>query len=378
MNGHLWVFSNEIAAYEGALSPGCLIDLYNHRDKFLGRGFCNPHSLISIRLLTRQDEELDDAFFSRAIEKSFLCRKSLFPDEDAYRLIFGESDGLPGLVVDRFGKTAVVQSSCLGMDLLLEKVLNGLRNNLDLECVLYKNDSSIRSLENLPEDVRVVSGEIPKDSRVNQKFGDQTLHFFVDVQQGQKTGFFFDQRENRERLKDYVSGKTVLDCFSYTGGFGLYAACAGASSVTAIESSVPAGEMLKRNFADQGKEVSLIREDVSEILERFQKEKRKFDIIVLDPPALAKSKKHLFSALRKYQKLNATAISLLSEGGILFSSSCSYHVSRSGFLEMVSRAAQDAGRRIRLLEMRGQSRDHPILVSMPETDYLKCAILRAD
>ena len=374
--GHLWTFSNEIEQVDAGIKPGELADLYSKKNLFLGRGFYNPHSLIAVRLLTFEDQAIDTQFFLNRIKKAESFRDSLFFGDHAYRLIFGESDFLPGLVVDRFDKTFVIQSNCLGMDLLFEKIIAALKEIFEIECLIKKNDSSLRSLENLSTNVEVVQGEIPLDFRIFQTFKDQKLNFLVDPLAGQKTGFFFDQRENRERLGEVVKGKSVLDCFSYTGAFGIYAAKAKAKEVVAVESSPSECELLQRNVVLNETQIRIIQKDVFEALEEFKKENIKFDIIVLDPPAFAKSKKNMFGALRKYRKLNQAALSLLNEEGILFSSSCSHHISKNQFLEMLNAAASYSKRQIQLLEMRGQARDHPVLLSMPETDYLKCAILR--
>lgn len=375
--GHLWVFSNEIARIEESASGGSLVDLYSHNGQFLGKGFFNPHSLISARILTRENETIDSAFFSRKIEKAYKNRTLLYPGENSYRLVFGESDFLPGLVIDRYENCFVVQSYCLGMDILMPLVLEGLKENFKVQCIVKKNDHATRALEKLKEEVEVVCGQLNSPVQISQPLtGSQPIRFLVDILEGQKTGFFFDQKENRQQLTHYCRGKRVLDCFSYTGGFGLYAAKSGADEVTSVDSSQSACQLLEKNFKLNDAASSVVQGDSFEVLQRYQIENRKFDIIVLDPPALAKSKKNKFSALRKYQKLNSLAMSLLNQDGILFSSSCSHHISRTDFVEMLNDAAQSQKKQIQLLEMRGQARDHPILPSMPETEYLKCAIVR--
>lgn len=376
--GHLWVFSNEIERVEGAIVASSIAEIYSNQKKFLGCGFYNPSSLISARLLSRQQERIDSDFFAKKIEAAAKHRALLYPGESSYRLLFGESDFLPGLVIDRYENCFVIQSYCLGMDLLMPMALEGLKSNFKIECVVKKNDSPIRALENLGESVEVLDGRIKTPLRIAQKFGSRTVHFFADPLEGQKTGFYFDQRENRERLAAYCGGKTVLDCFSYTGGFGVYAAQCAAKEVTSIESAAQACHLLEENAKLNGLQISIRHEDVYSSLDQFKKEKRKFDIIVLDPPALAKSKKNLFSAMRKYQKLNESALALLNQDGILFSCSCSHHVTREAFVQVLNRAAISQNRRMQLLEMRGQSRDHPILPSMPETEYLKCAVVRVN
>lgn len=376
--GSLWVFSNQIERLEKSVAPGSLIDVYSHRKKFLGRGFYNPHSLIAARILTFKEEEINADFLARRIANACRLRSLLYPNETAYRLVFGESDFLPGLVIDRYNNCFVIQSYCLGMDVLLPQIIDALKMNFQTECIILKNDSSLRTLENLKEEIKVADGTFTPPIKIQQKLGADSIHFFADPLAGQKSGFFFDQRENRERLSAYCAGKTVLDCFCYSGGFGIYAAKSGAREVTCVDSSAPACQWTRQNFELNGLQASVIQQDVEDALAQFQKQNRKFDIIVLDPPALAKSKKNLFGALRKYKKINESALALLNQGGILFSCSCSHHIQRSDFLKMLAEAGRDQGKFIKVLEMRGASRDHPVLPAMPETEYLKCAVVTAE
>jgi 23S rRNA (cytosine1962-C5)-methyltransferase len=378
LKGHLWSFSNEIERKEGDPKPGDLVDLYSHRKKFLGRGFYNPHSLIAFRMLSRQEELIDTEFFARRIAAAHRLRSRLYPDEKSYRLVFGEADFMPGLIIDRFEDTLVLQSHTLGMDRLLSHVVKGLKKVIETDCIIKKNDSALRALEGLPEEVEVLEGKPPVSLKISQKMGAQTLRFVVDPLHGQKTGFFFDQRENRERIAAYCAGKRVLDGYANSGGFGLYAAKSGAKDVTAVESSAAACALIEQNFKANGAEGTVLQEDVEEAFGRFREQHRKFDVVVIDPPALAKSKKDLHAALRKYKKINALALSLLDRDGILITCSCSHHVSRNEFVKMVNEAAIDAERDIRVLELRGASRDHPVLPGMPETEYLKCAVVKAD
>jgi len=376
--GHPWIFSNEIDKAEEDIEAGAMADVFSSREKFIGRGFCNPQSLIAVRLLTRRPEPVDEAFIRRKIQAALALREEIFPGEGAYRLVFGESDGLPGIVIDRLGNVFVVQSYCLGADKLLPHVFAALKTLFSPCSILKKSDSSLRELEGLKEDVEVIEGELNPPIEITQGFHGNKLKFLTDPLGGQKTGFFFDQRENRVRLTFYAKSKTVLDAYSYGGGFGLYAAFAGAKSVTCADSSESACDLAKKNFEINGLEGEVLREDVETLFGRFRTEKRKFDIIILDPPAFAKSKKNVFSAIRKYGSLNQAAMACLPPGGILFSCSCSHHVGRKEFIKMIAEAAWALGRTAKVLEMRGQGRDHPLLASMPETEYLKCAIVRVD
>ena len=378
LQGHQWAFSNEIERKEGSPAPGDLVDLYSHRKKFLGRGFYNPHSLIAFRLLTRNDEVIDTTFFEHRVAQAHRLRSRLYPHEKSYRLVFGESDFLPGLVIDRMEDTVVVQSHALGMDRLLSHVLKGVRKAFEVSCIVKKNDSALRALEGLPEEVEVAEGKLSGPVRIVQKAEGQSLFFFADPLKGQKTGFFFDQRENRERIAAYCAGKRVLDCYSNTGGFGIYAAKFGAKEATCVDSSTPACELMERNFRENGVTGKIVQEEVETALERLRSMNRRFDIVVLDPPALAKSKKDMHAALRKYKKLNQLAFSVLDRDGILITCSCSHHVSRTDFVKTVNEAAIASEREIRILELRGASRDHPVLPAMPETEYLKCAVIKVD
>lgn len=378
MSGHLWVFSNEIERTEGTLSPGGFIDVYSHRKKFLGRGFYNAHSLIAARLLSRSDEPIDSKYFTRKLGEAAALRSQVYPDSETYRLIFGESDGLPGLIIDRFQNCFVIQSHCLGMDVLMPQVLTAIKKQFHPAVIVLKNDSSLREMEGLKQEVTVVHGALEGAAQISLPFASKNLNISFDVMEGQKTGYFLDQRENKERLARFCKGRKVLDCFSYVGGFGLYAAAAGASETVCVDSSESAVGFAQKNFEANGLQAEVLKADVFEAMESFQKENVRFDIIVLDPPAFAKSKKNYFGALRKYSQLNKLAISILNKGGILCTSSCSYHVSRADFLKMIGEAAAESGRIPKVIEMRGQAQDHPIHPAMPETEYLKCAIARID
>ena len=378
LEGHLWVFSNEIARLEGSPEPGGPADVFSHRNAFLGRGFFNPKSLIAARILTRRDEAIDRTFISSRIRGAEAYRQTLFPGESDYRLVFGESDGLPGLVIDRYGGTFVLRSYALGMDRLAPLAVSALGDHFRVDCVVNKSDSSLRLFEGLKDDTGVLAGHLPESVSITQPCGKETLRFLVDVVRGQKSGFFFDQRENRQAVLPFCRGRKVLDAFAYSGGFGLAALKGGASEAVFVESSAPACAVLESNLRENRLSGAVVRGDVSEVLGGFHKEKRKFDIICLDPPALARSKKDLFGALRKYRKLNELALSVLDGRGILVSSSCSRHVSRQDLLREIGAAGAAAGRTLKVRETRGQCPDHPVLPSMPETDYLKCAVVLAE
>ena len=380
LNGHLWIFSNEIERKVDVGTPGSLVQIYSNIKKFLGIGFYNPHSLIAVRILTDLDEKISIDFFIQRIQSALEMRKQIYPGENAYRLVFGESDRLPGLIIDRYENCFAVQSNCLGMDILIPQIVEALKfvfKDISITIIL-KNDSELRTMENLEQEVKVIHGKTNFPIQIQQKFGDEQIYFSVDPIGGQKSGFFFDQRENRELFSKYCSEKKVLDCYSYTGAFGIYAAKNNAQEITSVDSSEPACQLIKSNFESNKINGNIICDDVESVLEQFKSEKHRFDTIVLDPPALAKTKKNLFGALRKYQKINSLALSLLNPKGILLTCSCSHHVDRSAFIKMIQAAAIESKRSVQLLEMRGQSKDHPIFPAMPETDYLKCAVIRAN
>ncbi len=377
--GHLWVFSNEIERSEGSPKPGDTIDVFNHRQKFMGRGFYNSNSLIAARLLTTtEDQQINTAFFTEKIRSAKSLREALYPGESVYRLVFGEADGLPGLVIDRFENHFVIQSYCLGMDVLRIPIIEALKTHFKPESIILKNDSALRELEGVGQEVKVLEGNPEFPLKVKIKSPDKLLKIQFDPIEGQKTGYFLDQRENRARAATFCAGKKVLDCFSYVGSFGLYAAAAGAKEVVCIDSSAKAAELTQKNFEANNFQAAVVCADVFETLEGFAKEKYEFDTIVLDPPAFAKSKKNLYGAMRKYVQLNKAALGVLKKGGTLITCSCSHHIRRDEFIKLLGEAAADAGRNVRILEIRGQAMDHPIHPSMPETEYLKCIIAKVD
>lgn len=373
--GHLWVFSNEIANLDQDFTAGETVDVINHAGRRLGRGYINPHSLISVRLLTRDKEEIDQDFFAKRIARALALRRRLFPGAETCRVVFGESDGLPGLVIDKYADVLVVQVSTLGMQTRLGQVLGALpAAGLAARAIVLRTDTAMAQLEGFPEETRVLAGEI--DSPVNIEL--DGLRFSVDVLEGQKTGFYLDQRENRSAAASLLGGSRVLDCFCYTGAWSLYAASAGAGEVTGIDYSERAIEMARRNaeLNSLGPACAFDTADVFERLDELVEAGEKFDCVVLDPSALVKSRRHLKQAEAAYEKLNRLAMRLLRPDGLLISCSCSFHISRDRFRQILSTAARKSRRSASVIEWRGQARDHPTLLAMPETAYLKCAIMR--
>lgn len=375
LGGHLWAFSNEIAKTPEKLTPGSVADLFHSRSGFIGRGFYHPHSLIAFRILTDQkDEPIDQTFFRKRFAQALTWREELYPGTRAYRLVFGEGDRLPGLIIDRYGDAVVVQAIAAGMELCRELIVSALQSVLQPACIVWRADSSLRELEGLStQPPKVVSGELSGKIQIETENG----KFWVDLLTGQKTGFYFDQRDNRQALASLCKGKRVLDAFCYSGGFGIAAARAGAREVVLVDSANAALEIAQANAELNGVEAraTCVEGDALALL-AHESPGGPFDVIAVDPPAYARSKKHVPAALKAYEKLNISAMKALKRGGLLATSSCSHHVNRELFVEMLRHSARKAERKLRVIELRSQAKDHPVLLSMPETEYLKFAILQ--
>lgn len=370
--GHLWVFSNELATSPKKFEPGSMVELRDKMDKFLGIGYVNPRSLISIRILTREKEAIDEAFFKKRIVNALDYRRRLLGERNAFRAVYSEGDLLPGLIVDRYGDCLSIQFLTLGMEAMSETILKTLDDVFSPSLIVLRNDSSIRTLEGLTLEKKIIKGDPAKPPVIDEG----GLKFEIDPMAGQKTGFFLDQAENRRAFSALTGPGKALDLFSYAGAWGLGMAKMGAD-VTIVDASDVAINMAKKNAALNGLEdrCSFEKEDVFEFMKKEAAAGNKYDYIVLDPPAFVKSKAKLNEALRAYRELNKACMHLLKKGGLLATSSCSYHVDRVTFLEMLRAAARDAGRLVRVIEMRSQGKDHPVLLSVPETEYLKCMIL---
>jgi 23S rRNA (cytosine1962-C5)-methyltransferase len=376
--GHDWVFSNEIEEVraEGAPKPGDLAVIVTSTGHELGLCFYHPNSLIAGRMLTRSPKDVIDVeFFRKRLADALAYREKVCPGENAYRLCFGESDGLPGLVVDRYGAILVLQVLSAGIERRLDMIAAALEDLLKPKGIYLKNDHRTRALEGLPLECRVLSGAVPEKTPIVEG----GLRFVAAIGEGQKTGHYFDQRDNRAFLRPYFAGRSVLDLYCYTGGFAINAAKGGAKSVFALDSSGPALALAKENAKLNGVEgtVSFDEGDAEAALESFAGMRQPFrpDMIVLDPPSLVPAKKHLPKALRLYSKLNALAFKALPRGGLLATATCSHHVSREEFVKMLRDAQTKAQREVRMIALRGQSADHPVLLAMPETEYLHFALL---
>ncbi len=373
--GHPWIYQGEVHRIEGGPAPGDLVEVRDARDRFVGRGYINPHSQILVRLLTWQEEAIDEAFLRRRVQSAIDLRKRWAGDSEAYRLVFGEADLLPGLIVDRYGEILVVQFLTAGIEALSNTVVNLLLELLRPRGIYARNDAPARQLEGLDRTSGFLYGQFDTVFQISEG----GVRFWVDIAAGQKTGLFLDQRENRLRLRSFAEGREVLDAFCYTGGFGLHAAAAGAKSVLGVELSTDAAALAVRNTELNGfrEMVSIVEGNAFDELRSMDRNRKRFDLIVLDPPAFTRGKEALESALRGYKEINLRAMKLLREGGILITCSCSYHLPAELFREMLAEAATDAHRRFRLIEVRTQAQDHPVLLNVRETQYLKVAILEA-
>ena len=373
LRGHPWVFSNELQEMPADAAPGELVDVADFSGALLGRGYLNPRSLIAVRLLTRRQENIDQGFFEERIVRARGLRTA-FGFGTSYRALFSEGDGVPGLIVDKYEDTLVVQSLTAGIDRLFDSVLAALRSVYDPKTAVLRNDVAARGLEGLDQEKKVLFG----DPTGSADFEEAGIRYRVDVLEGQKTGFFFDQRENRLALRGLVAGRRVLDCFCYVGAWALSAAKFGAAEVVGIDSSEKAVMSAAANASLNGLAASFRTGDVFEELRDLERKRERFGCIVLDPPAFVKSRAKVREALKGYKEINLRALRLLERGGILVTCSCSHHIDEGLFREMLIDASFSAGRQARLLEMRSQARDHPMLLAAPETRYLKCAILQID
>ncbi len=373
--GHLWLYEGHVAGVQGDPKAGDLVDLVDARRRYIGRAFFNPKSKIRARLLTTQEEPIDERFWRARLEAALRYRQRVVEGTTAYRLIHGESDWLPGLIVDRYDALLVLQTLSYGMDRRKPELAAWLRELTGAVGVYERNESGTRSLEGLPRARGLVSGEAPTLVEITEG----AAHFRVDVAEGQKTGWYCDQRENRLGVAPYAKGLGVLEAFCHTGAFGIHAALRGARSVEGLDSSEDA-VAAAQGHAELNRLSSVCRYracDVFEALPALHRAGERYGMVILDPPAFAKTKSALPRALAGYKQINLRALQLLAPEGVLVTCSCSHHVSAEALWQVVADAADDARRPIRLVEARGQARDHPILAGMPETNYLKCFVVQA-
>ena len=386
--GHVWVYGDEITATEGTPEDGALTDVFSGKGKYLGTGFYNSHSKIRVRIISKNtNDTFDEKFWERRLSYAVAYRKTVMGDTDfrCCRLIFGEADQFPGLTIDRFENILVAEVLSLGIEkikgMLFPALVRILREmGEEIDGIYERNDSPIRKLEGM----ETGCGFFPLPGLPDPESGEVTItengiRYFVDVVNGQKTGFFLDQKYNRRAIRQIARGKRVLDCFTHTGSFGLNAAAAGALHVTSVDISADAIAMAKRNAKENGLDgrMDFMIADVFDLLSVLQKEKKSdYDFIILDPPAFTKSRDTLRNAIKGYREINYLAMKLLPRGGYLATCSCSHFMTETYFKQMLHNAAEDAGVSLRQIEARQQAPDHPILWNVPETDYLKFYIFQ--
>lgn len=372
LGGHPWVFRSDIEREDGA-ADGLPVRVLTSAGRFLAMAVYNPRSQISLRILSRRDEPIDGAFIRGRVRRALDYRRR-FADLNSCRLIFAESDGLPAVIADKFGDVIVLQILCLGMERFKGDIVDALAQELSPRGIYERNDVPVRELEGLTQQTGLLFGEVP--DRVEMQ--ENGVRFLVDVKEGQKTGFFLDQKENRAAIAPFVSGMRVLDCFTHTGSFALHAARYGAAEVTGVDISEHACACALENARLNGVEDRVRFEcaNAFDFLRAHQTAGEQYDVVILDPPAFTKTRSAVEGALRGYKEINLRGMKLTRDGGYFITCSCSQHVTPDLFRGMLLEAQKDAHVQLRQIEWRTQGRDHPILLSSPETQYLKCGIFQ--
>ena len=372
LGGHPWVFRSDIEREDGA-ADGLPVRVLTSAGRFLAMAVYNPRSQISLRILSRRDEPIDGAFIRGRVRRALDYRRR-FADLNSCRLIFAESDGLPAVIADKFGDVIVLQILCLGMERFKGDIVDALAQELSPRGIYERNDVPVRELEGLSQQTGLLWGEVP--DRVEMQ--ENGVRFLVDVKEGQKTGFFLDQKENRAAIAPFVSGMRVLDCFTHTGSFALHAARYGAAEVTGVDISEHACACALENARLNGVEDRVRFEcaNAFDFLRAHQTAKEQYDVVILDPPAFTKTRSAVEGALRGYKEINLRGMKLTRDGGFFVTCSCSQHVTPDLFRGMLMDAQKDARVQLRQIEWRTQGRDHPILLASPETQYLKCGIFQ--
>ena len=371
-NGHPWVFGNEVNEIKGDAKPGDIVEVYFADNSFAGRGFINPQSQIIIRLLTRKKEDINEAFFYKKIEAAWLYRNKIGYTENC-RLVFGEADYLPSLIIDKFNDYFSVQTLSLGMDVWKPAIVNALNSIFSPKGIYERNDVPVRELEGLPQQSGFLSQ--PFDTKI--EIDENGIRFVVDLENGQKTGYFLDQQDNRRAIRHIVKDADVLGAFTYTGTFEIHAAHYGAKSVLGID--ISEGAVAQANaHAKLNSVENICRFEVAnafDVLKQWTKKDRKYDVVMLDPPAFTKSRENIQKAVAGYKEINLRGMKLLKNGGFLVTSSCTNLVSPELFLQTIDMAAKDAKKNIRQVTFRAQSSDHPIIWGLENTNYLKFLIV---
>lgn len=367
--GHLWIYRSDMR--ECRAEGGAIVDLCDMKGKFYGKAFYSDKSQIALRLVTTSDEKIDKKFWLNRLKTAILLREKTVSGTEVYRLVNGEGDGIPSVIVDRYKDVLSIQTLSQGSERIKGLIAEILYELINPVSIIERNDGKVRELEGLPRQVSILKGEDPGEIVCLEN----GLKFYFHPSSGQKTGAFLDQRENRA-LTAMLSCGAGLDCFCYAGGFALNMArfC---ETVEAIDISEPAIELAKKNALLNGtSNIQFETDNVFDRLKLYDSQKRRFDTIVLDPPAFAKSRAHIEAAIRGYKEINLRAMRLLNSGGLLVTCSCSQHIDENAFLNILTEAASDAQRKVQVIEKRTQGKDHPFLLSMPETYYLKCIFLR--
>ena len=370
-SGHPWVFKSDIDHVDEGTQPGEVVSVMSCKGKFLAKAFYNPNSQITLRILSYKDESIDRAFIFRRVKEAIEYRRT-FADLHSCRVIFAESDRLPALIVDAFGDVLVMQCLALGMEKFKQDVVDALVEYLQPAGIWERNDVPVRRLEGLELTTGLLYGSVPDRVEMTEN----GVRFMVDVKEGQKTGFFLDQKENRAAIAPFVKDKTVLDCFTHTGSFALHAGHYGAKEVTGVDISAYACEFATENAKLNGLEdrVHFVEANAFDLLAEQSRNGTKYDVVILDPPAFTKTRSAIESARRGYKEINLRAMKMVRPGGYLITCSCSQHILPEMFREIVMDAARDARVTLRQVEFRTQGKDHPILPASPETQYLKCGI----
>ena len=369
LQGHPWVYGNEIERVEGEIEDGGLVTVVDFRGRYMGTGFYNSKSLITVRLLTHRQEGITDALIASRVKAACEYRRFVMsrPGTDSCRLIYGEADRLPGVIADRFGGVIVLQVLALGMERFTQVIADALLACEKPDCLLLQNDDAIRRKEGMECFTRVLYGTLPEENIIHEN----GVKLAVDVLGGQKTGYFLDQKDNHLFVRQFCKDARVLDCFSYIGAFALNAAAAGAKEVTAVDISEAAVQLIEKNAALNGAEITAVCANCFDFLRAQVKAGEKYDVVVLDPPAFTKAHANMASACRGYKEIALSAMRLLPAGGVLATHSCSYHMPEEVFVNTVLSAAQDLHRQVRVITLRRQDIDHPVLAGYPESHYLK-------
>ena len=372
LQGNPWVFRSDIDRVSGQVEPGDVVSVKSARGRMLGCAFYNPQSQISLRFVTFRDERVDNDFFRAKVHRAIEYRRA-FADLDSCRLIYAESDSLPALIVDSFGGVLSMQCLCLGMEKYRQVIVDALVEELHPQGIYQRDDVPVRALEGLEEKTGLLYGEVPERVEIREN----GVRFLVDVKNGQKTGFFLDQKENRAAIAPFVKGQRVLDCFTHTGSFALHAGHYGAAEVTGVDISDYACECAAENARLNGLgNVRFTCANAFDLLKEQTAAGEQYDVVILDPPAFTKTRSAVEPALRGYKEINLRGMKLLRDGGYLVTCSCSQHILPPMFQKVVQEAAVDTHTQLQQVEFRTQGRDHPILPALPETQYLKCGIYR--